>query len=96
VPSKASLYEFLDESARRFPDSIAVDEPGSGEITYAGLAELAGLLSDRLYQLGVRPGDRVGIYLHKSIDSLAAVFGILKIGAAYVPVDPDAPPARNA
>ncbi len=34
------------------------------------------------------PGDRVGIYVHKSIDAVAAIFGILKAGAAYVPVDP--------
>jgi amino acid adenylation domain-containing protein len=46
--------------------------------------------------MGVRPGDRVGIYLRKSIDAVAAIFGILKAGAAYVPVDPGAPPARNA
>jgi non-ribosomal peptide synthetase component F len=46
--------------------------------------------------LGVRPRDRVGIYLPKSIDSVASIFGILKIGAAYVPVDPTAPAARNA
>jgi hypothetical protein len=44
----------------------------------------------------VRPGDRVGIYLRKSIDAVAAIYGILKAGAAYVPVDPGAPPARNA
>jgi acyl-CoA synthetase (AMP-forming)/AMP-acid ligase II len=38
----------------------------------------------------------VGIYLPKSIDSVASIFGILKAGAAYVPVDPTAPVARNA
>ncbi len=41
--------------------------------------------------MGVRPGDRVGIYLRKSIDAVAAIYGILKAGAAYVPVDPGAP-----
>ena len=51
---------------------------------------------DRLHALGVRPGDRVGIYLRKSIDSVAAIYGILKAGAAYVPVDPGAPAERNA
>jgi amino acid adenylation domain-containing protein len=46
--------------------------------------------------MGVKPRDRVGIYLTKSIDSVASIFGILKTGAAYVPVDPHAPPSRNA
>jgi amino acid adenylation domain-containing protein len=46
--------------------------------------------------LGVRRGDRVGIYLQKSIDAVASIFGILKAGAAYVPVDPSAPVSRNA
>lgn len=96
MPSKAALFEFLDESARLQPEAVAAVEPGVGEITYAELAELSDRLRDRLYRSGVRSGDRVGIHLHKSIDSLAAVFGILKTGAAYVPVDPDAPPERNA
>ena len=47
-----------------------------------------------LVRSGVRPGDRVGIYGHKSVGTVVALFGILKAGAAYVPVDPDAPPAR--
>ena len=44
----------------------------------------------------MKRGDRVGLYLHKSIDTLAVIFGALKAGAAYVPVDPGAPPARGA
>lgn len=91
-----ALFEFLENSARVDPDRTAVIEPGQGSITYGELNALADQLSIRLYQLGVRQGDRVGIYLHKSIDSLAAIMGILKTGAAYVPVDPGAPASRNA
>ena len=69
---------------------------GPGEITYRELDALSDRLRDRLRALGVRRGDRVGIYMRKSIDAVAAIFGILKAGAAYVPVDPGAPPARNA
>jgi len=76
---------------------VAVREPGgAGRITYRELAALSDRVRDRLLRLGVRPGDRVGIYLAKSIDSVAVIFGILKAGAAYVPVDPTAPAARNA
>lgn len=91
-----ALFEFLEHSAGIDPDSTAVIEPGQGSITYGELNTLANQLRDRLYHLGVCRGDRVGIYLHKSIDSLAAIFGILKTGAAYVPVDPGAPVSRNA
>ncbi|MEZ4729011.1 MAG: AMP-binding protein [Caldilineaceae bacterium] len=91
-----ALQHLLAESARRQPAAVAVSEPGQGAITYQALAELSDCLRDRLSQLGVQRGDRVGIYLHKSIDAIAALFGILKTGAAYVPVDPNAPPARNA
>ena len=91
-----ALFEFLEHSAAVDPDRTAVIEPGQGSITYGKLNALADQLRDRLYQLGVRPGDRVGIYLHKSIDCLADIFGGLETGAAYVPLDPGAPASRNA
>jgi amino acid adenylation domain-containing protein len=96
VVTPKALFEYLEHSASIDPNRTAVIEPDQGSITYGELNALANKLRDRLYQLGVFPGDRVGIYLHKSIDSVAAIFGILKTGAAYVPVDPGAPISRNA
>ncbi len=90
------LHEALTESASRHADRIAIVEPECGSVTYGELEFLSSRLRDRLGAMGVRPGDRVGIYLHKSIDAVAAIFGILRAGAAYVPVDPEAPAARNA
>ena len=90
------LHELFVQSAERYPQHEAVVEPGVGSVTYRELAVLSDRLRDRLYALGVRSGDRVGIYMRKSIDTVAAIYGILKTGAAYVPVDPGAPPARNA
>jgi amino acid adenylation domain-containing protein len=90
------LHCALRESAARHPSRPAVVEPGNGTIDYRTLDALSDRVRDRLAALGVRPRDRVGLYLRKSIDTVAAIFGILKAGAAYVPVDPDAPPARNA
>ena len=91
-----SLHQFLSNAARLCPDRTAVEEPGHGMITYQELVNLSDRLRDRLSALGVCPGDRVGIYMRKSIDAIASIFGILKTGAAYVPVDPGAPAARNA
>jgi amino acid adenylation domain-containing protein len=90
------LHRGFVDAALRWPDHAAVVEPGRGAITYRELAELSDRLRDRLRAMGVRPGDRVGIHVRKSIDAVAAIYGILKAGAAYVPVDPGAPPPRNA
>ena len=90
------LHFPLGLAARQYPDHIAVVEPGKGSISYRDLDAVSDRLRDRLRADGVTPGDRVGICLHKSIDTVAAIYGILKLGAAYVPVDPGAPPARNA
>ena len=86
----------LDNTVRRYPGRTAVDDPGKATISYAELGELSDRLRDRLVLLGVQPGDRVGLYLTKSVDSIVTIFGALKAGAAYVPVDPGAPPARCA
>jgi amino acid adenylation domain-containing protein len=90
------LHQFLEDAARVRPDHPAVEEAKAAKISHRELALVSDRLRDRLRHLGVRPRDRVGIYLPKSIDSVASIFGILKIGAAYVPVDPTAPAARNA
>jgi L-proline---[L-prolyl-carrier protein] ligase len=89
------LHHLLEKSGNTYPDHVAVEEPGRGTMTYKELMDLSDHLRDCLYRLNVRPGDRVGIYLHKSIDAVATIFGIMKVGAIYVPVDPDAPVSRN-
>jgi amino acid adenylation domain-containing protein len=90
------LHQLLDRSAQLRPHHQAIEEDGGGTITYHELVTLSNCLRDRLYHMGVRRGDRVGIYMQKSIDTVASIFGALKIGATYVPVDPGAPVARNA
>lgn len=89
------LHHLLEESARSRPDRVAVVEPGRTRVTYRELDRLADRVATELAALGVGPGDRIGTLLPKSIASLASIFGILKTGAAYVPVDSNAPPERN-
>ena len=90
------LTDLLERSASRFPDRIAVSVPGGGQVTYRELSALSDRLRDRLAALGVSRGDRVSFRLHKSIDSVVSLFGIMKAGAAYVPVDAESPAARGA
>jgi amino acid adenylation domain-containing protein len=88
------LHEYLTASARRRPDHVAIEDPGVAEITYRELDALSNRVRDRLRRLGVRRGDRVGLALRKSIDSVAAIFGIQKCGAVHVPVDASGPAER--
>ena len=92
----ATLHELLARSAARHPDRTAVRDPSGAAVSYRDLDALSDRLRDRLLAWGVAPGDRVGFCLRKSIDSIVAIFGTLKCGAVYVPVDPLAPASRNA
>ncbi len=91
-----TLPQLFERSVALRPDAPAVEEIPSAGITWAELDALTGAVADRLYALGVRSGDRVGVCLPKTIDAVAAILGILRAGAAYVPVDPDGPLARAA
>ncbi len=93
----SSLLECLDRPTHPGQGRNAVEDPATGRsITYEELRALTDRLRDRLLQLGVGHGDRVGFCLEKSIDSIASIFGIMKCGAAYVPTDATAPMSRSA
>lgn len=65
-------------------------------VSHDELVFRSGRIRDCLRQAGVRRGDRVGLRMRKSPDAVAAVFGVLQAGAAYVPVDAESPAARGA
>jgi len=90
------LAGLLMDSAQRTPAREAIGVPGGATLTYAELDALSDRMRDRLWHMGVRQGDRVGLRLHKSIDGVATIFGALKAGACYVPVDVESPAARGA
>jgi amino acid adenylation domain-containing protein len=89
------LHQLLSATAQRLPEHEAVRWQGAS-FTYAELDAQSNQLARALQAAGVRRGDRVGIYVHKSPASIIGVFGILKTGAAYVPLDPNAPARRLA
>jgi len=91
----ASLAELLDRSADRHADRDAVVLDGA-RTTWGELDAEASRIAHSFASRGVRPGDRVGLWLPKSHAAIAAIWGTLRAGAAYVPIDPGAPPARLA
>ena len=89
------LHQLLQHSAKKWPKKQAVRHQGK-HLAYAELEAQSNQLAAVLLDAGVNRGDRVGIYLDKSLPAVVAIFGILKAGAVYVPLDPAAPKQRIA
>lgn len=89
------LWHLLQASAQRTPDQIAVIDRARS-ITYRTLDERSTQLARALRGEGVGAGDRIGIFLDKSLEAVIAIFGVLKAGAAYVPLDATSPLRRVA
>jgi amino acid adenylation domain-containing protein len=81
--------------ARTAPASVAICCDGQ-EVSYAELDAWAEQVAGRLAEAGVGRGDRVGVLIERSAAMVAAVLGIVRLGAAYVPVDRSHPYARAA
>ena len=90
------LSLLLDRASLLRPDHRAVEDEGGMTYTYRELSRAADRLATRLHRWGVARGDRVGLYLPKGCEAVAAIHGVLRSGAAYVPVDPGSPAVRGA
>ncbi|MGH3105484.1 MAG: amino acid adenylation domain-containing protein [Gaiellaceae bacterium] len=89
------VHDLLSASAARDPGRPAVVD-GDRSLTYGELDDRANRLAHLLGACGVAHGDRVGLFLEKSAEALVGIYGILKAGGTYVPLDPAAPPPRLA
>ena len=87
------LQRLLTEAAARQPQRPAVASDGC-LLTYQELDQLSNKVARALLRLGVAPGDRVAVLAPKSAAAVAGVYGALKAGACYVPLDPKAPAGR--
>jgi fengycin family lipopeptide synthetase D len=93
-PENKTLHRLVEEQVEKCPDKIAV---GFGEeaFTYRHLDENANRLVNYLVQgKQVQPDDRVGILMESSLHRIAAILGILKAGAAYLPIEFSLPEER--
>ncbi|MCZ4125223.1 non-ribosomal peptide synthetase [Streptomyces sp. H39-S7] len=89
----STLHALFARQAALRPDQVAAIGPDMS-LTYRQLDLLSDTVAHRLAADGVRAGDRVAICLDRSPHLMAAILGVLKAGAAYVPLDPGYPAAR--
>jgi amino acid adenylation domain-containing protein len=87
------LHHLLEESSKQHPGRKALVDR-EREITYSELNSLSNQLANFLVSRGVRRGERVAFVLRKSLESIITMFGVLKAGAVYVPIDPLSPVKR--
>ncbi|HYG63434.1 MAG TPA: condensation domain-containing protein, partial [Thermoanaerobaculia bacterium] len=95
LPERVLLHDLVEAQARSTPDAPAVTFDGE-TLTYAGLHDRADRLARHLRDLGCGAESRAGVALERSLDLIVALLGVLRAGAAYVPLDPGYPRERLA
>ncbi len=92
-PKDKTLQQLFQQQAEKNPDNIAILEPQPGtksvtSVTYKQLNEKSNQLAHLLRAKGAKPDTIVGMMMERSIDMIVGILGILKSGAAYLPLDP--------
>jgi amino acid adenylation domain-containing protein len=90
----SNVVELFERQVMSIPDALACAD-GTSELTYAELNVRANQIAHGLRSAGVGPEVRVGLYIERSVEFLAALLGIFKAGGAYVPLDPRHPVAYS-
>lgn len=92
-PVETLIHQMFETQAEQIPERTAV-VCGEQQINYQQLDQRANLVARQLQQQGVLSGDFVGLHVNRSIDAIVGIIGILKAGAAFVPLDPSWPIER--
>ncbi len=95
LPGPHCMHEAFEAQADRTPHKVALVD-GARSLTYRELDRRANQLARALIARGTKPDQMVGIYVDRSIEMMVGLLGILKAGAAYVPMDPSYPGERIA
>lgn len=93
MSSEKSLVEKFEASTRKYTNNIAVKFKNA-TYSYGELDKASNRVANYLIRFGIRQGDRVGLYVDRSDKVVISILGILKTGAAYVPIDSSYPVER--
>jgi amino acid adenylation domain-containing protein len=88
------LHDYLIESSAKYKNKIAI-KYREDSVSYEQLDIISNKVAHLLRSQGVPRGGKVGIYLSKSIEAVISIFGVLKAGLVYVPIDTDSPMDRT-
>ena len=88
-----STLQLFDQVALERPNALAVVHEDR-ELSYSQLKELSGRFAAALQNQGVKPGDSIGLCIDRCPEAIAAMFGVFRAGAVFVPLDPEYPPDR--
>ena len=88
-----TLPELFERQVDKTPNNVAISFEGN-QLTYRELDFKASQLAQFLQQSDVQVGDYIPVFMHRSLEMVIALYGILKVGAAYVPLDPEYPLQR--
>lgn len=92
-PIDSCIHQLFESQCARTPDAIALQFQDT-RLTYRELNGRANQVAHYLMKLGVHPDARVGLFVHRSLEMVVGLLGIMKAGAAYVPIDPAYPRER--
>ena len=92
-PDDETIVDLFEEQIRQTPGAVAAIH-GDRRLTFQELDGHANKLADHLVEIGVNRESLVGVFLPRSLDTVVAVVGVLKAGAAYLPIDPSHPKSR--
>jgi amino acid adenylation domain-containing protein len=92
-PGDKTIHELFEEQVERRPDGVSI--VGSRQLTYKELNEKSDRLAHYLREKGVEPDTIVALMMDRSLEMIIGILGILKSGAAYLPIDPDYPEERK-
>ncbi|MBS1518086.1 MAG: amino acid adenylation domain-containing protein [Bacteroidetes bacterium] len=87
------VHRLFEDAVKNYSDETAL-ESGKGKLSYRELNERSNQLAHFLIKKDIRPDDKIGISISRSAEMIIALLGILKSGAAYVPIDPSFPKER--
>ncbi len=106
-PQEETMHRLFSHQAEKTPHRICLSSVSLSsarddvplaymvQLTYCRLDEESAGLADELQNRGVRPGMIAALMLERSLEMITGILGVLKSGAAYLPIDPEAPPARK-